>query len=57
MHKIITDADSAPSYSSAPPPNVEKQIDKLQCVLFVVFHTFLEIFPGQEKGWRRVMVT
>lgn len=57
MHKIITDADSAPSYCSAPPPNVEKQIDKLQCVLFVVFHTFLEIFPGQEKGWRRVMVT
>lgn len=42
MHKIITDADSAPSYSSAPPPNVEKQIGKLQCVLFVVFHTFLE---------------
>lgn len=55
MHRIITDADSAPSYSSAPPPNVEEQIDKLQCVLFVVFHTFLETwFLGRgrgEEGW------
>lgn len=42
MHKISTDADSAPSYSSAPPPNVEKQIEKLQRVLFVVLHPFLE---------------
>lgn len=53
MHKIITDADSARSYSSAPPPNVEKQIDKLQCVLFVVLHTFLETcFLGRdEEKW------
>lgn len=44
MHKIITDADSAPSYSSAPPPNGEKQIDKLKRVLFVVFYTILETY-------------